>query len=151
MCGVSNEEMFRRIESKMDLIIQILDQMVEKKATDNNPIMNTVILVKRGVTQNSGSPMWRMVTFSGHQVNVFLHSDPDKNNFPLIENAGYAEEFLDMQPDTEKSFTRFPIHITMKKDGKWWQLVSVDTMPPNGKSDLMELNDIKKQFDEADF
>lgn len=148
---MDQNEQLNRIEEKIDFLIKLLESTPEKRQEEDEAMLNQIILVKRSTTKNSGSPMWRCVTFSGHQVNVFAHTDPDKNNFNLIVDAGYDDEFLNMEVDTEKSFTRFPINIKMRKNGKWWELVSVDKKSDNAMSDKSELDTIKKQFNDAGF
>lgn len=94
-----------------------------------------VIRVQRDVTQNSGTPMWRMTTDEGDTVNVFFHDNPAKNNYPLISAAGYDDPFKAMQPGDADGWTQHPILATIRRDGKGWELRHVEPRQPDSVPD----------------
>lgn len=144
--------------SQLDRIEMLLNEVLATvKATPAAvqeslvPVTKTVTMVKRGVTQNSSSPMWRCVLDDGRQVNVFMHSDPDKNNFNLIEDSGWGAEFIEMEVDEQRTFFHYPITVSVMKDGKWWKLVGVQDKIKEARSDIADVDSIKAMLDKEDF
>lgn len=92
-------------------------------------VLDNIVSIERDVTSNSNSPMWRCVTANGERVNIFKHEDEDKNNFHLFEKKGWADVLLVMPMYEQIDTTDSPVAIAMKKDGKWWAIVSVMQAP----------------------
>lgn len=151
MCEAMSQNQLDRIEEKLDEVLTQLRLPLEgdKKLSPVTGVK--IVSVTRGVTQNSSSPMWRCLMDTGRQVNVFLHSDPDKNNFTLMEDAGYAEDLLRMAIDEMNTWETFPIEAFVRKDGQWWTLVRVSKKLINAVPDKAALDGLKQQFDEAGF
>jgi hypothetical protein len=91
--------------------------------------------ITRGETRNSGSPMWRCYDEDGEQVNVFKHADPDKNNWRIVEAAGWGPAFERMSIDGELIFAPHSgiaprLRMIVKHDGKYNNLVAIPPRPP---------------------
>ena len=130
-----NEEQLARIEQKLDYLIALLEKSGNAEIAVSEPQPNQIVMVTRATTKSSISPMWRCTMITGHQVNVFLHTDPDKNNFHLLEGTGYDDDFKNMDVDDTVTWNASPIRVTVRKDGKWWTLVSVEQKPEGVTSD----------------
>jgi len=83
-----------------------------------------IVSAERGETRNSNQPLWRCVTEDGQRVNIFKHSDPEKDNFHLFEEAGYGELLEDISLFATVEFDP-SICIGMVKNGQWWEIQSV--------------------------
>lgn len=94
-----------------------------------------VIAMKRGVTRNSSSPMWRCTCSSNDAVFVFQHDIPERNSFNLFELAGYGPEMLDMSIDDSITWNNHPINVRMVKDGQYWKVFTVATRPEGAQPD----------------
>lgn len=145
------EEQLTRIEQKIDYIIAILEKQGNAEVALNEPMPNQIIVVQRAQTKSSNSPMWRCTLVSGHQVNVFLHTDPDKNNFNLIEGTGYEDDFKSMELDETVTWNSYPIAVTVRKDGKWWTLVSVAPKVEGSSSDHRIASNIADKLTDLPF
>ncbi|MBI5671290.1 MAG: 3'-5' exonuclease [Chloroflexi bacterium] len=100
-----------------------------------------IVSLQAGLTKNSQSPMWRCTTDTGERVNVFKHSDPDKNSFGLFEAAGYGTALLSMVNGQVMTWKNTPIEVTMTKDGQWWQVIAVSPRPDDCQPDPVEAPD----------
>lgn len=82
--------------------------------------------IVRGVTSKSASPMWTLFDDEADEkVNTFKHAKPEINDWATIALAGYANMFNSMVVDQERTCDP-PIPVTVRKDGDWWKLVSID-------------------------
>lgn len=85
-----------------------------------------IIQMEAARTKNSGSPMWRCFTQDGTKVNIFKHSDPEKNAaYLLFEKAGYAPEMLALQDGQSIHWTIHPIQVQLAKVDGWWTIEGV--------------------------
>lgn len=94
-----------------------------------------IISMERGATKNSGSPMWRCETQDGERVNVFSHSDPNKDNSRLFFD--YLDEMHQMSLGEKVTWIEYPIGINMQKSGQWWDVKSVEPRPAGAVPDIM--------------
>lgn len=93
------------------------------------PDQHRIIRMERAATKNSSSPMWRCLTDSGEQVNVFKHSDRSKDTFYLFDEAGYGARMLGMQIGDVLEWTTHPIRVNMVKENGWWAVKNVPVRP----------------------
>ncbi len=91
--------------------------------------------MEAGRTKNSASPMWRCVCSDGTKVNVFRHTDPEKNNFQLFEDAGYAPEMEQLKDGAALHWKTHPVRVTLHKPGDFWEVVQVQPRPANARPD----------------
>lgn len=92
----------------------------------DTPIMRRIVSMQAGLTKGSQSPMWRCVCHDGERVNVFRHTDPQKNNFALFEQAGYAYE-MNLMQDGEEVADR------EKREDGWWIRYQRDIIHADGR------------------
>jgi len=92
-----------------------------------------IISMRRGVTSNSNSPMWRCVCRDGERVNIFKHTDPKKNTYTLFHE--WWPEMDGLVMDQVIEFKEHPIGVIMRRtsDGKFWDPVEVG--PRDGDPD----------------
>lgn len=95
------------------------------KTQPDEPQTHQIVRMQRDATKNSQSPMWRCVTEAGEKVNVFSHDDPDKDSFALFTIAGYGAHMGKMKQDEVLTWSKHPIEVQMRKDGKFWNILSV--------------------------
>lgn len=90
-----------------------------------------------GKTKNSGSPMWRCLCKDGTRVNVFKHSDADKNNFLKFETAGYGSEMSALKDGERMGWTVHSIKVKLVKPAgsDFWDVTSVEQRPADAKPD----------------
>jgi hypothetical protein len=105
-----------------------------------------LIAMTRDTTRGSGSPMWRCFSDEGHQVNVFEHSDPLKDNMRLFEKAGYADHMRLLEIGESLNWTQHPVEVELVTDGKFWKVVSVKDCPGSAMPDVSE----DEQFKDVD-
>lgn len=86
-------------------------------------------VIERFATKSSGSPAWRCKTPDGVVINVFHHADKDKNTWALFDAAGYGAWLESFVLGDELDIHLTPISITARKEGQWWQVESVATIP----------------------
>lgn len=94
-----------------------------------------IVQMQAGRTKNSASPMWRCVCSDGTKVNVFRHTDPEKNNFSLFEGAGYAPEMEQLKDGATLTWKTHPVRVTLHKPGDFWEVVQVQPRPENAQPD----------------
>lgn len=96
-----------------------------------------IIETTGGRTKNSGSPMWRCVCADGTRVNVFKHTDAEKNNFLKFETAGYAPEMIALKDGERLAWKTYPIRVKLVKPAgsDFWDVASVDPRPDDAKPD----------------
>jgi len=94
-----------------------------------------LVRMERAQTSNSKSPMWRCRTDDGIKVNVFQHNDPEKNSFRMFEGTDYEPLMSDMKVGDILAWKNHPIEVTLRKNGDWWNLVSVESRPTVPLSD----------------
>lgn len=124
-------ETFRRVLNLSKQIQDEINQILEGLPT----VTQHIVSLERDETRNSGSPMWRCVTSAGDRVNIFQHSDPDKNNFTLFEAAGWAQVLESMPVGGQRNWTQNPIEVVMRKPGKFWEIIAVTPKPEGAAPD----------------
>ena len=92
-----------------------------------------IVSMRRGATSNSQSPMWRCVTKDNQKVNIFQHSDPNKNTYRLFTD--YWPEMNALVMDGESRWQTFPIDVQLTMNGKWWDIIAVGPRPSEAKPD----------------
>jgi len=106
--------------------------------SDGADISARIVRMERAQTSNSKSPMWRCRTDDGIKVNVFQHDDPTRDTFHLFIGTGYEPYMLAMEVGDIVSCHRYPIKVTMRKNGDWWNLISVENRPADYLPDAPE-------------
>lgn len=94
-------------------------------------VLTTITKLERDETSNNQRPMWRCRTNTdeGDKVNVFLNKDePEKDSYHFFEQAGWGKFLMNMSVGES---LRCAIHIAMRKNGKWWEVVMVQAKPQN--------------------
>lgn len=111
--------------------------MIESALT----VTHQIISLTRGATRGSSSPMWRCETLDSQRVNVFMHVDPARNSFKLFYLAGYAEEMQALAMNQKQRWTQYPIDVTLRKNGDWWEVVAVAPRPAGACPDPANVPD----------
>lgn len=114
------------------------DDDVEDEPESPTLALKSIVRMERGETSNSKSPMWRCVTIDGERVNVFKHTDPQKDTFHFFAEAGYAEVMEAMKVDDVLTWKKFPISVGMQKKDNWWNVSQVYQRLPSDKPDAPE-------------
>lgn len=104
--------------------------------------------IERGKTKGSGSPMWRCKTVDGQSVNVFQHSNPARDTYNLMFNAGYADIMI-MEEGEVRNWTQHPIKVVLVKDGEWWKLDDVEPRAAGAEPDAVVMPDVAAYRDRA--
>jgi len=129
------------IDGTLFLLLELPDRA---NRTDIRPDQRTVtekdgqiIEMTGGRTKNSGSPMWRCLCNDGTRVNLFKHTDAEKNSFLKFETAGYAPEMLAQKDGETLKWTTNPIRVKLVKPvgSDFWDVASVDPRPDDAKPD----------------
>jgi hypothetical protein len=113
-----------------------------------------ITFLRRDVTSHSASPLWRCTTEDGRTVNIFKHGDPQKDNFHLFEEAGYAEWLNALDVGDAQNWKGYPIVVTLAYDGKFWNITRVkpreaDALPDGEEPDtLRRLRGANQQMNE---
>lgn len=96
-----------------------------------------IIEMTGGRTKNSGSPMWRCLCNDGTKVNIFKHTDAEKNSFLKFETAGYAPEMIALKDSERLAWSISPIRVKLVKPigSDFWDVASVETRPDDSKPD----------------
>jgi DNA polymerase-3 subunit epsilon len=102
-----------------------------------------IVRMERSATKNSGSPMWRCQTKDGERVNVFQHSDPEKDNTEMFRKAGYFGYMEGLKIGEAVEWSESPIWVVMEKDGDWWAVKDVGTKPHDAEPDVLWMPDLK--------
>lgn len=135
-------EAFKRILSQIKAMEAEINHILAGAPT----VKKSIVEVQRGITKNSGSPMWRCTTSDYEKVNVFKHTDPDKNSFELFREAGYELPFIALEtPGETDLWKQYPIEVEMRKVGPWWEVVKVTPRPIGAVPDVFDLT---QGFDE---
>ncbi len=77
-------------------------------------------------TSRSHQDMWRLRTNDGRQVNIFDHSDPLRDQKPLLQEAGYLDIFRAMDVSQVDRWDSFPIEVDLVADGAFWKVVRIN-------------------------
>src|SRR5689334_6817829 len=88
-----------------------------------------IVSMTRDVTRNSNSPMWRCETRERRTVNIFQHTDVNRDTFHLFEQAGYAAELSACEMGIPVYWQQFPIEIGVTPSGQFWNIVEVAARP----------------------
>lgn len=125
----------RRIDDLEALIQGVAKLLEHAKASvqvkqDEQPIQwVNVIEVECADFYSSSSktrrPMWRLRTDDGRKVNLFDHSDPLRDNKPLLQDARYFDTFAAMDIGEVDRWTTSPIQVELKPDGNFWKVVKI--------------------------
>lgn len=109
------------------------------KPTEESQLEHTheIVRMERGATKNSGSPMYRCRTSDGQTVNVFQHSDPNKDGSHLFIEAGYMVDMEALQIGEALEWTGSPIRVEMRKKDNWWEVVAVESRPAGAEPDTL--------------
>lgn len=101
----------------------LIEKLQGKEEQQGALVMTKITSIQRDETKNNQRPMWRCKTETGEKVNIFLNVDEiSKDNFHLFEAAGWGDYLMGLFLYSE-AFTE--ISIAMRKDGQWWNIVSV--------------------------
>jgi hypothetical protein len=121
-----------QVDNPADVARQIRDQLApdtdHPTAQPDYDVLR-ISRVVRGETQNSGSPIWRCYAEDDRQVNFFKHEDPAKNTYPVLQRAGWADVFDEMEVGEE--YTLSPRMIVLCAPGKFRTPLVVVPKPDN--------------------
>lgn len=76
-------------------------------------------------TSGGYRPMWRLKTSDGRKVNLFDHSDPLRDQSPLLKESDYDFVFRPMSNGQIDRWTASPICVDLVADGSFWKVIKI--------------------------
>lgn len=89
-------------------------------------------------TSDSYRSMWRMKTNDGRKVNLFDHSDPLRDQSPLLKESGYEVVFRAMDIKQIDIWETSPIHVNLVADGSFWKVIKIKPCAEGASPDLID-------------